>query len=125
MKQMIETRRAKNIRLIVYKIAQIIQMINEILKKKIEMIVWAFISFLIDECKDFLIEMMNHYKNFLIKKIDVCKNFAIFQEFSEFSVEMKMKMIVSRNFSLLMTREVIVLLIVDETILLMIAAFLK
>jgi hypothetical protein len=58
--------------------------------------------------------MMNHCRDFLIDEIDDCKNFA--------SIEMKIKMIVSENFSLLMTREMIVLLMIDEAILLMIAA---
>jgi hypothetical protein len=37
-RRMIETKRMMNIRLIVYKIAQIIQMIDKILKNEIEMI---------------------------------------------------------------------------------------
>jgi hypothetical protein len=52
-----------------------------------------------------------------MRKIDDCKNFA--------SIEIKIKMIVSENFSLMMTREMIVLLMIDEAILLMIAASLE
>ncbi len=61
--------------------------------------------------------MTNQCRDFLIKEIDDCRNFAIFQQFSEFSIKMKMKMIVSRNCVLLMIHEVIVLLMIDETIL--------
>jgi hypothetical protein len=64
-------------------------------------------------------KMMNHCRDFLMNEIDDCRNFAVFLKF----LKVKMKMIVSRNFSLLMTRGMIVLLIIDATILLMIAAF--
>ncbi len=87
-KRMIETRRMMNIRLIVYKNAQIIQMIDKISKNEIEMIVWALTSFLNDECR-----------NFLMMKIDEYKDFAVFVKFLmknvlELLIEMKMKMIV-------------------------------
>jgi hypothetical protein len=61
--------------------------------------------------------MMNHCRDFLISEIDDCKNFA--------SIEMKIKMIVSKNSSLMMTREMIILLMINEAILLMIAASLE
>ncbi len=50
-----------------------------------------------------------------------CRDFLIFlkflmREFLELLIEMKMKMIVSENFLLLMIRGVIVLLMLDETV---------
>jgi hypothetical protein len=84
----------------IYKIASIIETICKILKNEvIEMIVWELTSFLmmrIDDCRDFL-----------MNEIDHCKNFLIFQKFLELLIEMKMKMIVSENFSLLMIHEMI------------------
>ncbi len=109
--RMIETRRVMNIQLIVYKIAQTIEMIDKTSKNEIEMIVWELTSFLIDEYEDFLIdEMMNHCRDFL--------RFLKFlmRKFLELLIEMKMKMIVSENFLLLMIRGVIVLLMLDETV---------
>ncbi len=110
----IETKQMMNIQLIVYKIAQTIAKINKTSKNEIEMIVWRLTSFLIDEYENFLIdEMMNHCRNFL--------NFLKFlkflmKEFLELLIEMKMKMIISENFSLLMIREVIVSLMLVEVI---------
>jgi hypothetical protein len=66
----------------------------------------------IDECR-----------NFSMSEIDEYRDFAVFLKF--LMIVMKMKMIVSRNFSLMMTREVIVLLMIDEAFLLMIAASLE
>jgi hypothetical protein len=120
-RRVIKTRRIMNILSIVYKIALIIEMINKILKNEIEIIIWAMISFLIDECKDFLI---------LMSENNDCRDFVIFLKFlnmmieifSEFLIEMKMKiiarikMIVWENFSLLMTREIVVSLMLDEMI---------
>jgi hypothetical protein len=63
----------------------------------------------VDECR-----------NFSMSEIDEYKNFVVFLKF--LMIVMKMKMIVSRNFSLMMTREIVVLLMIDEAILLMIAA---
>ncbi len=108
-KRVMKTKRVMNIRLIVYKIAQIIRMTDEISKNEIEMIVRKLTLFLSDECRDFLMMMKDHCKNFLIEKIDDCRDFA--------SIEMKIKMIVSENYVLLMIHEMIVLLIVDEMIL--------
>jgi predicted neutral ceramidase superfamily lipid hydrolase len=133
-KQMIETRRMMNIRLIVYRNAQIIQIIDKISKNEIEMIVWTLISFLIDECRNFLmmkideyrdfsIEMMNHCRNFLVKmnKNDDCRNFVIFlklqkMKFLELLIEIEMKKIVWKNFLLLTTREIDVSLMIAEVI---------
>jgi hypothetical protein len=66
----------------------------------------------IDECS-----------SFSMSEIDEYRNFAVFLKF--LMIVMKMKMIVSRNFSLMMTRGIIVLLMIDEAILLMIAASLE
>jgi hypothetical protein len=128
---MIETRSMKNIRVIeietermmIYRIASIIEMIDKILKNEIEMIVSVSISFLmmrIDDCR-----------GFLMNEIDHCKGFLIFQKFQEFLmreflellIEMKMKMIVSENFSLLMIREIIVSLMLDEMLFLLLIDF--
>jgi hypothetical protein len=98
----VETKRMMNIsakRMIIYRIASIIEIIDTILKNEIEMIVSMSISFLImkiDDCKDFL-----------MNEIDHCKNFLIFQKFLELLIEMKMRVIVSKNFSLLTIREMI------------------
>jgi hypothetical protein len=61
-------------------------------------------------------KMMNHCKDFLMNEIDDCKSFAVFLKFlkvieifSEFLIEMKMKMIVWENFSLLTIRELLML----------------
>ncbi len=56
-----------------------------------------------------------------VKMIDHCRDFLEFlkflmKEFSELLIEMKMKMIVSENSSLLMIREVDVSLMLDEMI---------
>jgi hypothetical protein len=75
---------------IVYKILQIIEMIDKISKNEIEMIVWELTFFLNDEYKDVSTEMMmNHCMNFLIddcriflmNEIDYCKDFLIFLKF--------------------------------------------
>jgi hypothetical protein len=111
-----------NIQLIVYKIAQTIEIINKISKNEIEMIVWELTSFLvmrIDDCRDFL---MNDYRDFAIF-LKFLK--FLMREFLELLIEMKMKMIVSENFSLLMIHEVSVWLTIDEMILWVIAAFLE
>ncbi len=97
--RVIETKRVMNIQLIVYRIAQAIEMTGKILKNGIEL-------FLIDECRGFL--MMNHCRDFLVEKIDDCRGFLIFlkflemmiEAFPEFLIEVKMKMIVSGNFLL-------------------------
>jgi hypothetical protein len=114
-----------NIRLIVYRIAQIIQMTDKILKNEIEMIVWALIPFLIDECRDFL--MMNHCRDFLIDENDECRDFAVFvkflmKKFLELLIEMKMKKnvlmkkIIWENSLLLTIREISVSLMIVEMI---------
>ncbi len=71
----------------------------------------------VDDCKSFL---MNN-----------CRTFAIFlkfqkflmREFLELLIEMKMKMIVSENSSLLMIREIIVSLMLDEMLFLLLIDF--
>jgi hypothetical protein len=116
-----------NVQSIVYRIASIIEMTDKILKNEmIEMIVWASTSFLNDECRDFSMKMkmMNHCKDFLMNEIDDWRSFAVFLKFlkmmieifPEFLIEMKMKMIVWRNFSLLMTLEIVVSLMLDKMI---------
>jgi hypothetical protein len=110
----IETKRMMNMQLIVYKIAQIIQMTDKTSKNEVKMIVWELISFLIDEYENFLIdEMMNHCRNFL-KFLKM-----MIEIFPEFLIEMKMKVIAWENFSLLMTCEVIVSLMLDEMLFLL------
>jgi hypothetical protein len=108
-------------------------MIDKTSKNEIEMIVWELTSFLIDECRNFSIEMMNHCKYFLmmiekfsIDEINDCTNFAIFlkfliKKFLELLIEMKikMKMIVSKNFLLWTIREVNVSLMIVEMIVLL------
>jgi hypothetical protein len=97
----VETRRMMNIQLIVYKIAQIFQMIDKISKNEIEMIVWALISFLMmnDKCRDFAV-----FLKFLMKK------------FLAFLFEIKMKEIVWENFLLLTIREIDISLMIVEVI---------
>jgi hypothetical protein len=116
---------------VVYKILQIIEMMNKISNNEIEMIVWELTSFLNDEYRNFSTEMMmNHCMNFLIddckdflmNEIDHCKDFLIFLKF--LMIVMKMKTIVSKNFSLLTIHEMSFYLMIDEMILWMIAAFL-
>jgi hypothetical protein len=124
---MIETKSMKNIhvieietrwmmktrRVMIYKIASIIEMTDKISKNvMIEMIVWELTSFLNDEYRDFSTEMMMNH----------CINFLIFLKF--LMIVMKMKTIVSENFSLLTIHEMSVYLMIDEMILWMIAAFL-
>jgi hypothetical protein len=113
----VKMRRMMNIQLIVYKIAQIIQMTDKISKNEIEMIAWALISFLMmnDECRNFPIEMMSHCRNFvtLLKFLKM-----MIEMFSEFLIEMKMKMIAWENLSLLTIRETDVSLMIVEVILL-------
>jgi hypothetical protein len=105
----------KTKRVMIYKIVSIIEMIDKISKNvMIEMIVWELISFLNDEYKSFSTEMMMNH----------CMNFLKFLKFLEFFIEMKMKMIVLKNFSLLMIHEMNVWLTIDEMILWVIAAFL-
>jgi hypothetical protein len=78
----------------------IIEMIDKILKNEmIEMIVWASTSFLNDECKDFSMMMK-----------------MMIEKFSEFLIEMKMKMIVWKDFLLLTIRETDISLMIDEMI---------
>jgi hypothetical protein len=109
-----------NIQLIVYKIAQTIEMIDKTSKNEIKMIVWELISFLMMRIDD--------SRNFLMND---CKDFAIFLKFQKFLmkiflellIEMKMKMIVSKNFSLLMIREIIVSLMLDEMFFLLLINF--
>ncbi len=107
----IEAGRVMNILLVVYRIAQVIQVTGKILENEVEITAWALISFLVvnDECRDFLmmkvdeyrdfpIEMMNHCRDFLIENDD-CRGFVIFLkfqkvEFLELLVEVKMKEVV-------------------------------
>jgi hypothetical protein len=77
----------------IYRIASINEMIDKILKNEIEM---SFLMMRIDDCRDFL-----------MNEIDHCRNFLIFQKFLELLIEMKMRVIVSKNFSLLTIREMI------------------
>jgi hypothetical protein len=111
----VKMKRMMNIQLIVYKIAQIIQMIDKISKNEIEMIVWALIPFLMmnDECRNFSIEMMNHCRNYvtLLKFLKM-----MIEIFPEFLIEMKMKMIVWENLSLLIIRETDVSLMIVKVI---------
>jgi hypothetical protein len=97
-------------RMMIYRIASIIEMTDKILKNEMKMIVWTLTSFLTDD-RDFSTEMMmNHCMNFLIfLKI-------LMREFSKLLIEMKMKMIVWGNFSLLMIHEMIVSLMLVEMI---------
>ncbi len=103
---------------IVYKIASIIQMIDKNSENEIEMIVWALISFLMmnDERRDFSIEMMSHCRDFvtLLKFVKM-----MIEIFSEFLIEMKMRVIVWENFLLLMIHEIIVSLMLDEMLFLL------
>jgi hypothetical protein len=98
----VETGRMMNIparRMMIYRIASIIEMTDKILKNEIEMIASMPISFLmmkVDDCRDFL-----------MNEIDHCRNFLIFQKFLELLIEMKMRVIVSENSSLLTIREMI------------------
>jgi hypothetical protein len=115
-----------NVQSIVYKIVSMIEMTDKILKNEmIEMIVWTSTSFLNDECRDFSMrmKMMSHCKDFLMNEIDDCRDFAVFLKFlemieifSKFLIEMKMKMIVWENFSLLTIRETDVSLMIVEVI---------
>jgi hypothetical protein len=98
-----------NIRLIVYRIAQIIQMTDKISKNEIE-IVWALTSFLNDECRDFLMMKIDEYRDFVVFVKFLMKKFL------EFLI--KMKMIVWENFLLLMTREINASLMIVEVIVL-------
>ncbi len=111
--------RVVNIQSIVYRIAPVIEMTDKILKNEmIEMIVWASTSFLNDECRDssMMMKMMNHCRDFVI----LLKFLKMMIEiFSEFLIEMKMKMIAWENFLLLMTREIIVSLMLAEMLFLL------
>ncbi len=85
-------------------------MTDKISKNEIEMIVWALIPFLIDECRDFLISEIDEYKNFAVLLEFLMKKFL------ELLIEMKMKMIVWENFLLLTIREISVSLMIVEVI---------
>jgi hypothetical protein len=110
-----------NIRLIVYRIAQIIQMTDKISKNvMIEKIVWELTPFLmmrIDDCRGFLINEIDHCRSFLMSD---CENYVIFLKFSvevkNFLERMTKKIVVWENFSLLMIREVNVSLMIAEVI---------
>ncbi len=107
----VEAGRVVNIRLVVYRIAQVIQVTGKISENEVEMIAWALTPFL-DECRDFLV--VDHCRGFLVGEVDDCKDFA--------PVEVEIKVVVSENSSLLMTRGVVALLMVDGAVLLVIAA---
>jgi hypothetical protein len=96
----VEAGRVVNIQLVVYRIAQAIEMIDKISENvMIEMIVSMSISFLVvrvDDCR-----------SFLMNEIDHCRNFLIFQESLELLIEVKMRVIASENSSLLTIRGMI------------------
>jgi hypothetical protein len=79
------------IQLMIYKIASIIEIIDKTSENEVEMIVWELTSFLIDERRNFSIEMMNHCRDFLI-----FLKFSM-KEFLDLLIEMTMKMLVSEN----------------------------
>jgi hypothetical protein len=105
-----------NIRLIVYRNAQVIQMINKISENEIEMIVWALISFLIDECRDFLIDEINEYRDFAVFLKFLMKKFLKLLIEMKMKKNVLMKKIVWENFLLLTIREINVSLMIVEMI---------
>jgi hypothetical protein len=137
--RVVKAGRVVNIRLVVYRIAQVIRVTDEISENEVEMIVWALTSFLNGGCRDFLVVVEDHYRDFLVVVEDHYRDFLVVVEdhYRDFlvgvvddcrdfaPVEVKIKMIVSGNCVLLMIHEVVALLIVDEVVLWVIAAFLE
>jgi hypothetical protein len=75
-----------------------IQVIERISENEVEMIAWALTLFLSGGCRDFLVVVGDHCRGFLVGEVDDCRDFA--------PVEVEIKVVVSENSSLLMTRGV-------------------
>jgi hypothetical protein len=86
--RVVEAGRVVNIRLVVYRNAQVIQVTDKISENEVEMIVWVLSPFLNGGCRDFLVVGVDEYRDFAI-----FLEFLV-EEFLELLIEVGMEVVV-------------------------------